>query len=133
MDTRNRSLRQHRLPFLQHLLQRLLRRHNRLLRPLLRLLRLRQTRFWFKSMTLYGEAAFGGLKLLILKKCYQNNMLDQLGGRKFIGFIILLVMGFVFVLLSKLPVQDFMTWATAGLAIYTVGNVGSDVASGMKP
>ena len=60
-------------------------------------------------------------------------MLDKLGGRKFIGFIILLVMGFVFVLLSKLPVQDFMTWGTAGLAIYTAGNVGDTIATGKTP
>jgi hypothetical protein len=56
-------------------------------------------------------------------------MLDKFGGRKFVAFLIVLVCLAVFVLVGKIDAQTFITWATAGLAIYTAGNVGSDIAA----
>lgn len=50
-------------------------------------------------------------------------MLENLGGRKFVFGVILVIMGFVFTLLGKVSVEAFFTFASVVGASYIVGNV----------
>ena len=54
-------------------------------------------------------------------------MIDQLGGRKFIGFLLVAAMFFVLVLVRVLPIDQFVAFITANFGIYVVGNVSSSV------
>jgi len=56
-------------------------------------------------------------------------MLEKLGGRKFVGFFIILFILLVLVILKLLPVEQFMTFLTANFGIYVAGNVGDAIAS----
>jgi hypothetical protein len=56
-------------------------------------------------------------------------MLDLLGGRKFIGFFIIVFLFFILTVLKLLPVESFVTFVTANFGIYVVGNVGDAFAS----
>lgn len=50
-------------------------------------------------------------------------MITSLGGRKFVGFIIVAVMLFSLVLIGHITGGEFVAFITANLGIYTAGNV----------
>jgi hypothetical protein len=50
-------------------------------------------------------------------------VLDNFGGRKFIGFVLVSIMLFVLVLLTKISGTEFVAFITANLGIYCVANV----------
>ena len=56
-------------------------------------------------------------------------MLDKLGGRKFVGFVIVVALLFMLVLTKYITGQDFVSFVTANLAIYTAGNVVSSFSA----
>lgn len=54
-------------------------------------------------------------------------MLEKLGGRKFIFGVLLIVMGFVFVILNKVTVDAFFSFAQVIGGGYILGNVATKV------
>lgn len=56
-------------------------------------------------------------------------MIDKLGGRKFIAFIVVLILLLTLVFFNKITGDTFVQFITANLAIFTAGNVGENVAS----
>lgn len=60
-------------------------------------------------------------------------MINQLGGTKFTGFIIVVSMGFTLMLVKDLKTAtDFMTYAFGFFGIYVAGNVGATVVNNLK-
>ncbi len=50
-------------------------------------------------------------------------MIDYIGGRKFIAFLIVLILLFVLVIMGKIDAGTFSTFITLNLGVYTAGNV----------
>lgn len=60
-------------------------------------------------------------------------MLDKIGGRKFIGFLIISFMFFILTVLKILPVDSFVAFITANFGIYVAGNVSNTLAKSSIP
>lgn len=56
-------------------------------------------------------------------------MIEKFGGRKFIAFIGLSIMAFIFVALGKMDVKTWSDFEIFIGGIYVIGNVGSKVAT----
>jgi len=55
----------------------------------------------------------------------ENNQefLDKMGGRKFIGFVFITILGFVLILVKDIKIAtDFMTFAFGMFGLYVIGN-----------
>ena len=59
-------------------------------------------------------------------------MIEKLGGKKFILAILILVLGFTYCMVTKVPFNDFKELATWIMGIFTVGNVGAYLADDLK-
>ena len=59
----------------------------------------------------------------------RRDMIDQLGGRKFTGFLIISILLFVLVLVDKVAADAFVSFLTANFGIYVLGNVGRGLTS----
>ena len=56
-------------------------------------------------------------------------MIEAIGGRKFVGFMVILVLLFALVILSKITGAEFVAFITANFGVYVAGNVGDAIAS----
>jgi len=54
-------------------------------------------------------------------------MIDQAGGRKFVGFIIIAILLTILVLSNKVNAQEFITFITLNYTAYVVGNVSENL------
>ena len=50
-------------------------------------------------------------------------MIERLGGRKFIGFVLVAIMLFVLVILNKITGADFISFITGNFGLYALANV----------
>lgn len=60
-------------------------------------------------------------------------MIEQIGGRKFIGFNIILAMLFVLALVGKIDAIQFTAFITANFGIYVGGNVAAKTTQKAEP
>jgi len=54
-------------------------------------------------------------------------MIEQLGGRKFVGFLIIALLLVILVVVNKIDAQEFVTFITLNFATFTAGNVGESL------
>ena len=57
----------------------------------------------------------------------------MIGGRKFIGFLVISVLLTILVLANKITGADFTLFITANFGIYVGGNVGDTLVNGSNP
>lgn len=60
-------------------------------------------------------------------------MIDQLGGRKFIYALLVVILTFILVVIGKLAVDSFIAFAETIGGIYIIGNVMDTVANKVGP
>lgn len=58
-----------------------------------------------------------------------KNMIDKIGGRKFIYTLLLTIIGFIFVLIGKMTAKEYLDFCIVVGGIYTIGNVASKFTS----
>ncbi len=58
-------------------------------------------------------------------------MIDKLGGRKFIGFIVVAILLAGLAAVGRIPFDTFVTFVTANFGIYVAGNAAEHVTEAM--